>query len=108
MCAKRRYIRRPRIDEALLSDLESKSVRAAVKYIVRRCLQFLPAKERHIIQMFCFEQMDAKMVARKEKITEKYAKRRLIIAKMNLRDTIVVCIGMEKVEELLKKMRYRA
>ena len=104
MCAKKRkYIRRPRIKKDMLENVPA---RKAVKIIIHTCIKFIKADERHIIQMFCFENMEQEEVAKKEKITAKYAKRKLLIAKMHLRDTIIKCIGMEKVKELLKEMRY--
>ncbi len=104
MCAKKRkYIRRPRIEKDALKNVPA---RKAVKIVVHTCIKFIKADERRIIQAFCFENMTQEEVAKKEKITAKYAKRKLRIAKVHLRDTIVKCIGMEKVKELLKGMRY--
>ena len=100
---KRKYVRRPRIEKSLLEGVPA---RKAVKVVVHTCIKFIKADERRIIQMFCFENMEQEEVAKKEKITAKYAKRKLRIAKIHLRDTIVKCIGTEKVNELLKEMRY--
>jgi len=100
---KRKYVRRPHIEE---SALENVPPRDAVKIVIHACLKFVRADERRIIQMFCLDHMEQDEVAKKEKITAKYAKRKLRIAKMHLRDTIVKCIGMKKIKELLKGMRY--
>ena len=104
MCAKKRkYVRRPRIEKGALENVPA---RRAVKIIIHTCIKFIKADERRIIRAFCLENMEQEEVARKEKITAKYAKQKLRIAKVHLRDTIVKCIGMEKVKELLKEMRY--